>query len=69
MCQMRVVMEQDGGQEPVMDGVARLEAGPDGVRVSALFEEPLMVPGARVKNIDFLAGLVTLAPVAGGGQG
>jgi len=60
-------MDRDGGQEPVMEGVARLEAGPDGVKVSALFEEPRLVPGARVKTIDFLGGLVTLAPLAGGG--
>jgi predicted RNA-binding protein len=68
MCQMRVVMEKNGAQEPVMDGVARLEAGPDGVTVSALFEEPRLVPGARVKTIDFLGGLLTLEPMAKGGQ-
>ena len=69
MCQMSVVLEKDGGQEMVMKSVARLEVLADGVRVSALFEEPVVV-AARVKTIDFMAGLVTMEPLAGmaGGQ-
>lgn len=69
MCQMSVVLEKNGQQELVMENVAKLTATSEGIRVSALFEEPVVVPDARVKIIDFMAGLVTLEPVAKGGQG
>jgi predicted RNA-binding protein len=68
MCQMSVVLEKNGEQEMIMKGAARLTAGEDGVTVNALFEEPVSLPGVRVKAIDFLAGLVTLAPLAQGGE-
>ncbi len=60
MCQMNVVLEHDGEQEKVMDNVTQLQVTGDGVLVSALFEEPKLVKSARVKNIDFLGGTVTL---------
>jgi predicted RNA-binding protein len=60
MCQMSVVLEQDGGQEKIMDNVTHLEVSNKGVLVSTLFEEPKLVKSARVKNIDFLGGTVTL---------
>ena len=60
MCQMNVVLEQDGGQEKIMENVTRLEVTGEGVVVSTLFEEPKLVKSARVKNIDFLGGTVTL---------
>ncbi|OGQ98850.1 MAG: RNA-binding protein [Deltaproteobacteria bacterium RIFOXYD12_FULL_57_12] len=63
MCQMRVVLEQDGQQEKIMDGVTLLETTPAGVRVSTFFEAPKLVAAARVQKIDFLAGTVTLVPV------
>lgn len=62
MCQMRVVLEQNGQQEKIMDGVTLLEATSDGVRVSTFFEEPRLVAAARVQKIDFLAGIATLVP-------
>jgi len=62
MCQMSVVLEKDGVTESIMANVARLEAGLDGVTVSALFEEPRLVPAVRVGSIDFMAGKVTLVP-------
>lgn len=70
MCQMSVVLEKNGEQELVMKNVAKLEAAAEGIWVSALFEEPKVVPNARVKIIDFMAGLVTLEPLtaAAGGQ-
>jgi len=60
MCQMNVVLEQDGQQEKVMDNVTSLEVTGEGVVVSAFFEEPKLVEAARVKSIDFLGGTVTL---------
>jgi predicted RNA-binding protein len=60
MCQMNVVLELEGKKEKVMDNATRLEVTGEGVLVSALFEEPKLVKSARVKNIDFLSGTVTL---------
>jgi predicted RNA-binding protein len=60
MCQMNVVLEHDGEQEKIMDNVTHLEVTGEGVLVSTLFEEPKMVKAARVKNIDFQGGTVTL---------
>ncbi|KPK32201.1 MAG: hypothetical protein AMK70_11065 [Nitrospira bacterium SG8_35_1] len=60
MCQMNVVLEKDGEQEKVMENVTHLEVTGEGVVVSAFFEDPKLVKSARVKNIDFLGGTVTL---------
>lgn len=60
MCQMSVVLQKDEGQEKIMEAVARLEVTAEGVSINALFEQPLHIPGARVKTIDFLDGVVTL---------
>ena len=60
MCQMKVVLDQDGEQENIMENVTHLEVTGEGVLVSTFFEEPKMVKSAWVKNIDFLGGTVTL---------
>ena len=60
MCQMKVVLDQDDGQEKIMENVTHLEVTAEGVLVSAFFEEPKLVKSAWVKNIDFLGGTVTL---------
>ena len=60
MCQMSVVLQKDEGQEKIMEAVARLEVTAEGVSISALFEQPRHLPGARVKEIDFLDGVVIL---------
>ncbi len=60
MCQMKVMLDKEGQQELVMEDVTQLEVATEGIRVSALFEEPKMVPDASVKKIDFLSGTVTL---------
>lgn len=60
MCQMNVVFDHDGEEESIMSNVTLLEVTDDGVLVSTLFEEPKLVKSARVKNIDFLNGKVTL---------
>jgi predicted RNA-binding protein len=63
MCQMSVVYEKNGATETVMENVTLLEAGADGIRVSALFEEPRVIAAAYVKKIDFMGGKVFLAPL------
>ncbi len=57
---MNVVLDHDGEEESIMSNVTLLEVTDDGVLVSTLFEEPKLVKSARVKNIDFLNGKVTL---------
>lgn len=61
MCQMRVVLEKEGGQETILENVSLLEVTEEGVSVSALFEAPRLVPQAMVTRIDFMSGTVTLA--------
>lgn len=60
MCQMKVVLDQDDGQEKIMENATHLEVTGEGVLVSTFFEEPKLVKSAWVKNIDFLGGMVTL---------
>lgn len=60
MCQMKVVLDQDDGQEKIMENVTHLEVTGEGVLVSTFFEEPKLVKSAWIKNIDFLGGTVTL---------
>ncbi len=60
MCQMSVVMKKDETQEKLMDAVARLEVTAEGITISALFDQPRLIPGATVKEIDFLDGVVVL---------
>lgn len=60
MCQMKVVLDRDGGAEKIMDNVTHLEVTGDGVLISTFFEEPKLVKSARVKNVDVLGGTVTL---------
>jgi len=60
MCQMSVVLEQDGKQETVLQNASLLEVTEEGIKVSTLFEEPQLFPNTRVKKIDFLGGTVTL---------
>lgn len=62
MCQINVVVEREGNQEPVMESVTGLEVTMDGIILSTFFEEPLVVPDVRIKSIDFLGGSVVLVP-------
>lgn len=57
---MKVVLDQDDGQEKIMENVTHLEVTGEGVLVSTFFEEPKLVKSAWIKNIDFLGGTVTL---------
>ncbi|MFH1217680.1 MAG: CooT family nickel-binding protein [Pseudomonadota bacterium] len=69
MCQMSVVYEENGERRTVMENVTYLEVSGDGVRVTTLFAEPQVVAASFVKTIDFMGGVVTLAPVGEGKNG
>jgi len=60
MCQMSVVLNKDGKQEKIMDAIARLEVTTEGLVINALFEKPITIPGGKIKEIDFLDGVVVL---------
>lgn len=65
MCQMSIVLEQDGKEEMILDNASLLEVVGDGVRVSAFFEEPKLILHASVRTIDFLHGKVTVTQTKG----
>lgn len=60
MCQMKVVLDQDGERKKIMDNVIRLQSDADGVKISRMFEPPEVLAATRVKEIDFLDGVVVL---------
>ena len=60
MCQMSVILEQDGNETVVAESASLLEVVEDGIRISTLFEEPQFIKGAAVRAIDFLNGRVTV---------
>ncbi|RUM33557.1 MAG: RNA-binding protein [Desulfobulbus sp.] len=62
MCQISVVVERGGVQEPVMESVTGLEMTTQGVVLSTFFEEPVTVPDVHIKEINFLGGSVILVP-------
>jgi predicted RNA-binding protein len=62
MCQMSVILDNNGRQEKVMDEVTRLEVTSEGVVLSTFFDEPKLVPGAQVREIDFMKTTVFLSP-------
>jgi len=57
---MKIMQDNDGQQELVMEDVANLEVVEDGIRISTLFEEPKLIPGVSIKTIDFLSGKTML---------
>lgn len=65
MCQMRVVLQKSDQQEKVMDNIARLEITPEGILISAMFDQPKLLAGTVLKQIDFMDGIVTLEPTPG----
>lgn len=65
MCQMSIVLEQGGKEEVIQENASLLEVVDDGLRVSALFEEPKFIPNASVRAIDFLHGKVTVTKTKG----
>jgi predicted RNA-binding protein len=66
MCQMSVVIEENGEQKVIMENVTRLESTDGNISVSTLFEEPKIIPSSFVKTIDFTGGTVLLSPISGG---
>jgi predicted RNA-binding protein len=60
MCQISVVVENDGEQEKIMDNVTGLQVTGEGVVLTTFFEEPLSVPDVVISRIDFLGGKVVL---------
>ncbi len=57
---MKIMQDNDGQQELVMEDVANLEVVEEGIRISTLFEEPKLIPGVVIKTIDFLSGKTML---------
>jgi predicted RNA-binding protein len=62
MCQAVVYLTQGDGEKEIMRDVILLEPLEGRVRITAFFEEPVMVQ-ARVGRIDFLKHRVTLVPI------
>jgi len=60
MCQMSIIVEKAGREEVVLKNAAQLETVEEGIKVSALFEEPIIIADAFVSRIDFLDGEVRL---------
>ncbi len=60
MCQTNVVLEKEGRQERIMEGIAKLEVLDNSIRISNLFDPPKDLVGARLKEINFTDGVVTL---------
>lgn len=64
MCQLRVMVEKDGHEpEMVMENVSLVTGTPEGVEVSAMFDEPTLIPSVTIKKVDMLSAKVILAPV------
>ena len=63
MCQLAVVLEQDGESKPIMESVTALEVTTEGIIVSTFFEEPLTVRDVKIQRIDFIGGSVVLVPL------
>jgi len=62
MCQATVYLVQDDQEREIMRDVILLEPYENGLRLQALFEEPVIVK-AEVSRIDFLRHTVTLTPL------
>jgi predicted RNA-binding protein len=60
MCQLKVIREQDGGQEVLMESVTTVEVSPTGVLLGTYFEEPLRVEGVWIQRLDLLTGVLVL---------
>lgn len=60
MCQISVVVEQEGVEKLVMEDVTNLEVEPDSLKISTLFEGPKALEHVVIRSIDFMAGKVLL---------
>jgi hypothetical protein len=60
MCQMRVVVDENGKETMVMENATRLTVVGDAIEVEAFFETSQRIESAFVQAIDFLEGKVVL---------
>ena len=60
MCQISVVVEQEGMEELVMEDVTNLVVDSGGLEISTLFEGPKALEQVAIRSIDFIAGKVVL---------
>ncbi len=60
MCEMRVIVEQEGKEELLKENITKLEVLTNGVKVSSLFEGPTELRDMVIDYIDFTAGKVVL---------
>lgn len=60
MCEIRVVMEHENGEELLMENVTRLEVHDSAIAITSLFEGVKEIEHSTVRAIDFLAGKVFL---------
>jgi len=57
---MKIILKQADSEEVVLENASILELTDKGVMVSAMFEQPKLIPGVQVSYIDFLNGRVTV---------
>ncbi len=60
MCEMRVIVEQDGMEEILKENITKLEITPNGIKVNSLFEGSSEIHDLVIDFIDFTAGKVVL---------
>jgi len=60
MCQMSVLVVNEGVEELIMENVTSLQVSGDSIEVSAFFEEPRRIDAVYIQSIDFLGGKVLL---------
>lgn len=60
MCQMSVVVEDEGVETMIMENVTHLQVSGSTIEVNAFFEKPRIVEGVLIQAIDFLGGKVIL---------
>jgi hypothetical protein len=65
MCQIKVVVEENGEEKIVMENVTRLQVSGATIEVAAFFEAPLKVEEVFIQAIDFLGGKVVLKKSTG----
>lgn len=62
MCQMRVVMEKDSGEELLFENVTSIDVLEKGLAVTTLFEGAQVISGSVIRRMDFLVGKIILSP-------
>ncbi len=60
MCQMSVIITENGEEKTLMESVTHLKTIEKGISISTLFEEPTLIKDSFVNKIDFMGGKVYL---------